>query len=79
MQSKLLSKLQVKQALRHLPEIITARHLVDYFNLEEPDASRITPHVSALRREGYLAEHRRRGNGAAWEWRNLLAQNNAKR
>jgi hypothetical protein len=73
MQSKILSKLQVKQALHYLPEIITARDLVDYFELSEPDVSRITPHVSALRRDGLLVEHRRRGNGAAWEWRNLLA------
>jgi hypothetical protein len=73
MQSKLLSKLQVKQALRNLPEIVTARHLVDYFELSELDAPKACRHLVTLRSEGYLVEHRRRGNGAAWEWRNLLA------
>jgi uncharacterized protein YcaQ len=77
MQTRTLSKLQVKQALRYLPSIITARHLVDYFNLEEPDAHRIRFHLRHLSREGLIEKHKPHFQGD-WEWRNLLAQNNAK-
>jgi hypothetical protein len=73
MQPKILSKLQVKQALRNLPSIITARDLIDYFELDGAEAKRASRHLTILGREGYLAAHKRRGKGAPWEWRNLLA------